>query len=188
MLGAGYLSYKFCGGGFNILAGLRLEGSMMRLINYTKIYEFDTKRSDYVQTELFPSLNASSNIDDKKTVRLAYGSSTNRQEFREVSPSVYYDFNLYSDVKGNPDLKNATIHNVDLRYEYYPSNDEYVTISVFYKYFRNPIEWTYLDAGGHTHTLLRMQPLQNNYGLELDMRKNLSCIGLKNFTLDSTLR
>ncbi|MEA5005137.1 MAG: outer membrane beta-barrel protein [Rikenellaceae bacterium] len=183
VLGAGYLSYKFSRGGVNILAGLRLEGSMMRLTNYTKIYEFDTKSSNYMQTELFPSLNASYNIDKKKTVRLAYGSSTNRQEFREVSPSVYYDFNLYSDVKGNPDLKHATIHNVDLRYEYYPSNDEYVTISVFYKYFRNPIEWTYLDAGGSYTYTFENAASANNYGLEIDMRKNLSCIGLKNFTL-----
>lgn len=183
MLGAGYLSYKLSGGGFNVIAGLRLEGSMMRLVNYTKIYEFDTKKNDYVQTQLFPSLNASYNIDGRKTIRLAYGSSTNRQEFREVSPSVYYDFNLYSDVKGNPDLKNATIHNMDLRYEYYPSKDEYVTIALFYKYFRNPIEWTYFDAGGSYTYTFENAASANNYGLEIDIRKNLSFIGLTNFTL-----
>ena len=183
MLGAGYLSYKLSGGGFNVIAGLRLEASLMRLVNYTKIYEFDTKQNDYVQTQLFPSLNASYNIDSRKTIRLAYGSSTNRQEFREVSPSVYYDFNLYSDVKGNPDLKNATIHNLDLRYEYYPSKDEYVTVALFYKYFRNPIEWTYLDAGGSYTYTFENAASANNYGLEIDMRKNLSFVGLPNFTL-----
>lgn len=183
MLGAGYISYKLSGGGFNVIAGLRLEGSMMRLVNYTKIYEFDTKKNDYIQTQLFPSLNASYNIDERKTVRLAYGSSTNRQEFREVSPSVYYDFNLYSDVKGNPDLKNATIHNVDLRYEYYPSKEEYVTIALFYKYFKNPIEWTYLDAGGSYTYTFENAVSANNYGVEIDIRKNLSFVGLTNFTL-----
>lgn len=183
MLGAGYISYKLSGGGFNVIAGLRLEGSMMRLVNYTKIYEFDTRKNDYIQTQLFPSLNASYNIDERKTVRLAYGSSTNRQEFREVSPSVYYDFNLYSDVKGNPDLKNATIHNVDLRYEYYPSKEEYVTIALFYKYFKNPIEWTYLDAGGSYTYTFENAVSANNYGVEIDIRKNLSFVGLTNFTL-----
>jgi outer membrane receptor protein involved in Fe transport len=114
---------------------------------------------------------------------MAYGSSTNRQEFREVSSSVYYDFNLFSDVKGNPELKNATIHNVDIRYEYYPSNDEYITLALFYKYFINPIEWTYLDAGGsYTYTFENAKGAQNK-GIEIDIKKNLGFLGIKELTL-----
>jgi len=183
MLGAGYMSYKVSAGGFNLMAGLRLEGSRMRLTNYNRIYEFSTEDKDYDQVQLFPSLNASYEIDKKNLVRVAYGSSTNRQEFREVSSSVYYDFNLYSDVKGNPDLKNATIHNLDLRYEYYPSSEEYVTFAIFYKYFINPIEWTYLDAGGSYTYTFENALSADNYGAEIDIKKNLGFIGLKELTL-----
>jgi len=183
MLGAGYLSYKLPVGKFSFLIGARLEANRMRLTNYDKIYEFTTKDRDYDQVDLFPSFNASYNINKKNLIRIAYGSTTNRPEFREVSSSVFYDFNLFSDVKGNPDLKEATIHNLDLRYENYPSDDEYITLALFYNYFKNPIEWTYLDAGGsYTYTFENARAA-NNYGIEVDIKKNLGFIGLKNLTL-----
>jgi len=183
MLGAAFISYKLPLGRFNFLAGVRIEASRMKLISYDKIYEFSTKDKNYDQVNIFPSLNASYNINKKNLIRFAYGSSTNRQEFREVSSSVYYDFNLFSDVKGNQDLKNATIHNLDLRYEYYPSNDEYITLACFYKYFINPIEWTYLDAGGsYTYTFENAKAAKN-FGLEIDMKKNLAFLGIKELTL-----
>ncbi len=183
ILGAAFFSYKLPVGKFNFLAGARLEASRMTLTSFNKIYEFTTKDKNYNQVDIFPSLNASYNIDKKNLIRIAYGSSTNRQEFREVSSSVYYDFNLFSDVKGNPDLKNATIHNLDFRYEYYPSNDEYITLALFYKYFINPIEWTYLDAGGsYTYTFENAKGAQNT-GIELDIKKNLGFLGIKELTI-----
>ena len=180
--GSAYLSLKLPAGRFNILAGLRYEMGQMKLTLYDKIYEFSTYDKRYNHSDLFPSLNISYNIDRKNLFRIAYGSSVNRQEFREVSPSVYYDFSLFSDVKGNPDLKQAKIHNADLRYEFYPSEDEYITLAIFYKFFKNPIEWTYLDAGGsYTYTFENALSAQN-YGVEIDIKKRLDFIGLKNFT------
>lgn len=182
MLGAAYISYKFPIGDFNFLLGARMEASRMTLTSYDKIYEFSTVDKNYDQFDIYPSFNASYNINKKNLLRVAYGSSTNKQEFREVSSSVYYDFNLFSDVKGNPDLKKATIHNMDLRYEFYPSNDEYVTFALFYKYFINPIEWTYLDAGGsYTYTFENAKSA-NNYGVEIDIKKNLGFIGIRELT------
>jgi outer membrane receptor for ferrienterochelin and colicin len=182
-LGAAYLSYKISAGKFNLLAGLRVEANLMKIKSYDKIYEFSTTLRHYDHVNVFPSLNASYNIDKKNLLRIAYGTSVNRHEFREVSPSVYYDFNLFSDVKGNPDLKNATIHNLDLRYELYPATDEYVTLALFYKRFINPIEWTYLDAGGSYTYTFENALAANNFGAEADIRKNLGFLGLKGFTL-----
>ena len=107
----------------------------------------------------------------------------NRQEFREVSPSSYYDFELFSFVQGNTELKPAYIQNFDLRYEIYPSKGELISLALFYKKFTNPIEWTYLDAGGsYTFTYENAQSA-DNYGVELDMKKNLDFIGLPNLSM-----
>jgi len=181
--GAGYFSAKVTTGRLNLIAGLRAETGKMRLTNYDKIYEFSTVSKDYNYFDIYPSINASYNISKDKLIRVAYGKSVNRQEFREVSSSVYYDFNLFSDVKGNPDLKHATINNIDLRYEYYPTNNEYITFALFYKHFKNPIEWTYLDAGGSYTYTFENAKAANNMGAEADIRKSLAFLGLKNFTL-----
>ena len=86
-------------------------------------------------------------MNEKHQVRLAYGRSVNRAEFREIVPYVYYDFALDANITGNVNLKNAYANNMDLRYEFYPAPGETVTIGGFYKRFDNPIEQTYMEAG-----------------------------------------
>lgn len=94
-----------------------------------------------------------------------------------MASSVYYDFELFSDIKGNPDLKAAYIQNVDLRWEFYPSASESISVALFYKHFKNPIETTFIDAGGsYTYTFENANSA-NIYGIEVDMRKNLDFIG-----------
>lgn len=180
--GAGYLSMKAVKDKITLLLGLRAEAGSIVLTSYDRIYEFSTVKKSYDFFDLFPSVNASYNINKKELFRVAYGKSVNRQEFRELSSSVYYDFTLFSDVKGNPNLKQATIHNLDIRYERYPSNSEYVTLALFYKKFKNPIEWTYLDAGGsYTYTFENAKEA-NNWGFEADIKRSLAFIGLKNLS------
>ena len=61
-----------------------------------------TKKRTYDYTNLLPSLNATYNFNRKSLLRLAYGMTVNRPEFRELSPSTYEDFDMYSLVMGNP--------------------------------------------------------------------------------------
>lgn len=105
-------------------------------------------------------------------------------EFRELAPSVFYDFDLGSNVMGNYDLKAAYIDNYDFRYEFYPTKGEQLSLAFFYKRFKNPIEWTYTVAGGTDLIYSFINAMgADNYGVELDIRKNLDFIGLKDFSL-----
>ena len=101
-----------------------------------------------------------------------------------MSASVFYDFDLASAVQGNPDLRPCYTDNVDLRYEFYPTEGEQISVAAFYKHFDNPIEWTYTVAGG-TDLVYSFQNAKGaySYGLELDVRKRLDLIGLPDFTL-----
>lgn len=183
-LGAGYMAATLPFGKLNIYAGLRYEYNQMELITNLRD-DRESHHSRYYRTgDLFPSVNSLYKIDDKNQIRLTYGKSVNRPEFREVSPSVYYDFDLASQVQGNVDLKSCYIHNLDLRYELYPSKGEQITIAAFYKHFDSPIEWTYTVAGG-TNLIYSYENAKsaNNYGVEIDIRKKLDFIGLRNFSL-----
>ncbi len=156
----------------------------MSLTYYTTAEEWKTKTKNYVKADIFPSLNVSYDFNSKQLVRMAYGMSTNRPEFREVSPASYYDFDLFNRIMGNPDLKCAYIQNVDLRYEFYPTPSELVSVALFYKHFRNPIEWTFIYTGGGARDYtFENADAANNYGLEVDIKKSLDFIGMKNFSL-----
>ncbi len=183
-LGAGYLTASLPIGKLKVYAGLRYEFNQMELITNSRDDVESPQSKYYRNSDLFPSVNTTYVIDERNQVRLSYGKSVNRPEFREVSPSVYYDFDLASHVQGNVDLKSCYIHNIDLRYEFYPSRGEQITLAGFYKRFNNPIEWTYTVAGG-TSLIYSYENAESadNFGLELDIRKDLSFIGLKNFSL-----
>lgn len=182
-LGAGYLALSLPFGKLGIHAGVRFEHNDMELISNSRDYEKSESSRHYKTDDVFPSLNTTYKINDQHQVRLSYGRSINRPEFREVSSSVYYDFDLASNVQGNTELKNCYVDNLDLRYEWYPSRGELISLTVFYKHFDSPIEWTYTVAGG-TDLIYSYKNAKsaNNYGVELDIRKNLGFIGLKDFS------
>ena len=182
-LGAGYLTLSLPFGQFGIHAGVRFEHNDMELISNTRDYEKSETSRHYRTSDFFPSLNTTYKLNDQHQIRLSYGRSINRPEFREVSSSVYYDFDLASNVQGNTELKNCYVDNLDLRYEWYPSRGELISLAVFYKHFDSPIEWTYTVAGG-TDLIYSYKNAKSasNYGIELDIRKSLDFIGLHDFS------
>ena len=180
ILGAGYLAVTLPVGKLDVRAGVRFEHNDMELISNTRDNEKSEMSRHYKSDDFFPSLNTTYRFNDEHQVRLSYGRTINRPEFREVSSSVFYDFDLASSVQGNTELKNCYIDNIDVRYEFYPSRGEVVSLAAFYKHFDSPIEWTYTVSGG-TDLIYSYKNARsaNTYGLELDIRKDLSFLGLR---------
>ena len=184
LMGAGYLGFNLPFDKLNVYAGVRFEHNKMELISNTRQYEESPKSIYYTYNDFFPTVNTTYRFNEKHQIRLSYGRSVNRPEFREVSTSVFYDFDLASNVEGNASLKPAYIDNIDLGYEFYPSLGELIAVSLFYKHFQNPIEWTYTVNGGTDYTYSNVNAEKaDNYGIELDIRKNLDFIGMRNFSL-----
>ena len=162
---------------------MRDEYARMTLVRTTRAREYSPLATHYPTSDFFPSLNATYRVNAHHQLRASYGMSINRPAFREVSPSVYYDFELASNVQGNVDLQACRIQNADLRYEFYPSDkSEVISIALFYKHFRNPIEWTYTVTGGTDLTYSYQNADRAfSYGAEIDLRKDLSFMGMRGF-------
>jgi outer membrane receptor for ferrienterochelin and colicin len=163
-----------------LVGGVRHEYDIQTLNSYLD----QTPITPSITTSyILPSANASYNITAKKLIRAAYGKTLNRPEFREWSPFKFYDFDYGSDVYGSlfktvltgsgEVLKTTTIQNFDLRYEYYPSNSEYIHVGVFYKTFTNPIEQYILPGANRIFTYGNAASAYTR-GLELDIRKSLA--------------
>lgn len=172
LLSAGYVGTNLPLGKLNVYAGVRFEHNRMELVSHTQKNEESPTSVFYTYDDFFPSVNAAYRLNDKHQFRLSYGRTVNRPEFREVSSSVYYDFDLASNVQGNYNLKPAYIDNLDFGYELYPSSGELISVSLFYKRFKNPIEWTYTVSGG-TDLIYSYVNAKgaDNYGVEVDIRK-----------------
>ncbi|NBA84440.1 TonB-dependent receptor [Emticicia sp. CRIBPO] len=123
---------------------------------------------------VLPSVNVSYNFTEKSLLRAAWGMTLNRPEFRELAPFTYYDFNLNASKTGNPDLKNASVNNFDLRYEFYPTQSELISLGVFYKDFKNPIEQVIRYSGSGVNFSYANASRAYSRGIELELRKNLT--------------
>ena len=166
----------------SMYAGLRGEYHVMRLSGYESdgIKPVNVHRS---KLHLFPSVNFTAKFDATNQLRFSYGSTINRPEFREVAPYVYYDFEQFAFFEGNVRLKDATINNLDLRFEHYPTPGETVSLGFFAKFFQNPIEMTYFEVGAQQQFTYRNAEKAQAFGAELDVRKDLATVGLPHFTL-----
>lgn len=121
---------------FSVSGGVRVEYNRKYLRSGDPTIEpYEEKR-----TIPMPSFNATYNFNERSLLRLAGSITVNRPEFREVAEYTYFDFTTNSNITGNRKLKTATIYNGDLRYEFYPSRTEMISVAVFYKSFRNAIE------------------------------------------------
>ncbi len=98
-----------------------------------------------------------------------------RPDFRELSSFQYWDYDFFSTISGSP-LQTTNIQNADLRSEYYPKPGEIISISGFYKKFKNPIELMYFQtSGGMAYSYYNLESALDK-GIEVDFRKSLNFI------------
>jgi hypothetical protein len=128
------------------------------------------------QVDKLPSAAITWAYSANAQLRLAYAESVNRPDFREQAPSPYLDPLLDIVTVGNPDLKTAQLKNYDLRWEYYFSPSESVSLAGFYKDFSDPIEKTFSSGGSAKIITLQNALGAELYGLELDYSQSLGWI------------
>lgn len=170
--------------------GVRFE-SFYQEVRYRQNEGEARKKVATLVGDFLPSVNVTYKLNTKTNLRFAASQTVIRPEFRELAPFRFFNFDLLVSEGGNPNIKRTKVTNIDLRYELYPSSNEYFTAGIFYKKFTNPIEKFYNSLGGGSGSLLYGNtPGADGAGLEFDFRKSLSFLAknnkksiLNNFTL-----
>lgn len=170
---------------FRLIWGARVEqySQTINALNSTG------QKTTYDQSffDVLPSANLSYSVTPKANLRFSASRTVTRPELRELAPFVFVNQEEGVQIAGNPNLVRSQNTNADIRYEFYPSPGEALTLSVFYKNFQNPIEQ--VTDGSSTADNLKFS-YQNadeayTYGFELDIRKKLNFISeaswLENF-------
>lgn len=105
-------------------------------------------------------------------LRASYAQTLARPSFREKSIAQIYDPIQGRRYNGNIDLLQTTIHNADLRWEYFYGRTEVLSVSAFYKKFINPIEIVSFEVAPN-----EVKPTNAGeadvYGIELEARKRI---------------
>jgi outer membrane receptor for ferrienterochelin and colicin len=127
-------------------------------------------------------------IPDKMNVRLNYNRTLARPAFREIADVAFYEFLNNSFLLGNPELKRTLVDNFDFRWEMFQTPGEKVTVSAFYKDFKNPIELTNNPEAKNGEWIYKNVKHATVVGFELDFIKKLDFVSaLKDFTLGGNI-
>jgi len=129
------------------------------------------------KTDVLPSLALNVFLTSTQNLRLSASQTLSRPQYRELSPVPYFEQIGLLTTIGNPNLDRALIQNYDARWEWYPKAGEVVSLGAFYKRFKNPIEKIIvLQAGSQALSYVNADRAEN-YGAELEIRKNLAGLG-----------
>ncbi len=189
-LAAGYAMVQYyLNDKVELLGGARIERSAITVTTQPTVGSPITTGPVY--TDILPSLSLNYRITDNQTLRFSASQTLSRPEYRELSPVQYREVIGGENIFGNPDLRRALIQNYDARWEWYPDPAEVISLGLFAKRFKDPIERIYLATSGTRIVSFLNAESADNYGVELEARKSLRFIdaALHNFSghLNTTL-
>jgi hypothetical protein len=129
--------------------GVRQEDMLQTV---TTVRPFDPNATPEIgvldSSDRLPAASLTWAYSEKAQLRLAYSTTLSRPDIREQTRANFVDPLLDVRVEGNPNLQQAEIENIDLRWEYYFNSLESVSVALFSKRFTNPIELVSVPASG----------------------------------------
>jgi outer membrane receptor protein involved in Fe transport len=170
-----YLMSDTTFGKWRVIGGGRYEASEQSVTTFNPFDTANAVESVNENNDILPSLNVVYQAAPRTNVRVAYGRSLNRPEFRELSPFAFTEVAGGRSVAGNPDLEQATIDGVDLRWEHFPRDGEVVAASVFFKKIDQPIERIVQPTSDFRQSFVNADSA-DLWGLELELRRALDVV------------
>ncbi|WP_142784845.1 TonB-dependent receptor [Changchengzhania lutea] len=133
-----------------------------------------------------PSLSVKYALNDDQNLRFSASKTISLPEFKEVAPFVYES--VSQRIGGNPDLLGqkqgfnytnvkdvsySKILNLDLKYEWFVTKSEIISLGAFYKQIEDPVNQVVaFDATG-TQRFFRTGEKAQILGVEAEIRKNI---------------
>jgi len=132
------------------------------------------------QTDSMPSAALTWFMNEGMQLRFAFSKTVARPDFKELSNARFIDPLFDFVVQGNSDLQISDVTNFDLRWEWFFSGQDNLTIALFYKDIEDPIERVFrnISSSAEPDRIFRNQESAEISGLEVNFRKE--------FALDSS--
>lgn len=157
--------------------GLRFERNEINIKWNVKNYQGpdgqaragDLKRE---YNSLYPSLNLKYQLDEKNSIRFASSLTQTLPEFKEFAP-FQYEEPTGRVIQGNPNLERSKVFNLDTKWEFFPSKDELISGTLFYKNINDPINLALTRGSSGNFEYNNTGENANVYGLEFEGRLNI---------------
>lgn len=155
---------------FTANVGVRMDYVLMN-IDYNVNRGGDQGSEDINKPFILPSLNFKYDVAEKHSLRLGLSKTYTLPQSKEISPFRYIGVNFKS--QGNQNLKPSDNYNIDLKWDFYPSAGELISVGVFYKYIQNPISRIEIASAGGYLSYENISDCATAAGVEFELRKDI---------------
>ncbi|MEO6026016.1 MAG: TonB-dependent receptor, partial [Candidatus Binatia bacterium] len=172
--GYGMLELPILRDRLRVIGGSRVEYSYTQLD--VTVPTIETSKVIKNHTDPMPSVGIIYSPRSDMNVRGAWSQTVSRPEFRELSPAIYPAPRGLRGFLGNPTLDQTDVMNVDVRWEWFFSPTELISVSGFYKEIDAPIEQSVSISGSAAFDTFQQNKDAKLYGFEFEGRKDLDFI------------
>ena len=155
---------------FTANVGVRMDYVLMN-IDYNVNRGGDQGSEDINKPFILPSLNFKYDVAEKHSLRLGLSKTYTLPQSKEISPFRYIGVNFKS--QGNQNLKPSDNYNIDLKWDFYPSAGELISVGAFYKYIQNPISRIEIASAGGYLSYENISDCATAAGVEFELRKDI---------------
>ncbi|OJX51034.1 MULTISPECIES: TonB-dependent receptor [Flavobacterium] len=152
------------------LIGVRAEKVYQKVFWRTQL-DNSGRSNTFDKNEILPSIVLKYELNDKQNLRFGASKTYTLPQFKERALFVYEDV---TEIKvGNPDLYPSQNYNVDLKWEFFPKNEEIISVGAFGKYILDPINEITLASSTNDISFLNTGDTGYVVGAEFEIRKNV---------------
>ncbi|MEM7086395.1 MAG: TonB-dependent receptor [Bacteroidota bacterium] len=169
---AGFVDFIGKLGDFSLQTGLRYQKDDID-VNWN-VGNFPGRLGDASKdyNRLYPSINVKYAINEKHSIRLANSLTRTLPEFKEIAPFEYVS-PTGQITRGNPDIEASNNFNYDLKWEFFPSNDQLFSVTGFYKKIEDPINRVQDRGSAGIFSYFNSGEKAEVYGVEVEGRVNI---------------
>ena len=128
--------------------------------------------TEKVYNNLYPSVNVKYDLNEKSSLRAALSQTITLPEFKEIAPFEYVS-QVGQVTRGNPDLEASRNLNYDLKWEYFPSSAELISVTGFYKEINDPINRVQDRGSAGVFSYFNSGEKAEVFGIEAETRLGL---------------
>ncbi|WP_088324718.1 TonB-dependent receptor [Polaribacter tangerinus] len=157
--------------------GLRFERNEINVNWNVKNYQGPDGRARVgvlrkVYNSIYPSLNLKYQLNDSNSIRFASSLTQTLPEFKEFAP-FQYEEPTGRVIQGNPNIERSKVINLDAKWEFFPSREELISGTLFYKNIKDPINLALSRGSSGNFEYHNTGETATVYGFELESRLNI---------------
>ena len=152
--------------------GLKADNVNIALVYDLNLNDTDPPKSNSIDEFYFlPSLNLKYNLNSRNALRLGASRTYTLPQSKEISPMLYEGPQWSS--QGNPGLVPSVNYNLDLKWDFYLTPEELISVTAFGKLIQKPISRVEFASANGWLSYANIADEAKIAGLEIEIKKTI---------------